>query len=154
MIKVNKFRHIAIIVNDFDKMIDFYSKILGFEVLRIFEIETEDFRKGVGISDAKAKVAHLSIPGNGVEIEMFEYSQKRERMEDLSIANAPGFRHMAFFVDNLEEAYESLKENGIEFYSEPILVKEPESVAGFRFVYFKDPEGNIIELNQLPKKQM
>jgi hypothetical protein len=23
-------------------------------------------------------------------------------------------------------------------------------VAGFQFVYFRDPEGNIVELNQLP----
>ena len=151
MIKVNKFRHIAIVVNDFDKMVDFYSKTLGFTVIREFDIASEDFRKGVGISDAKARGAHLSIPGNGVEIEMFEYNQKADRIKELSVANYPGFRHIAFFVENLEDTYKCLKETGIEFFSEPITVKEPQSVAGFRFIYFKDPEGNIIELNQLPE---
>ncbi|OEH86267.1 hypothetical protein BHU72_11330 [Desulfuribacillus stibiiarsenatis] len=148
--KVSKFRHVAIVVKDYKKMIDFYSKILGFEIIREIEVSNEEFRKGIGLPNAVAKGAHLAIPGNNVEIEMFQFEKKMDRCDELSIANYPGFRHIALIVENLGEAYASLKSKGIEFVSEPICMKEPPSVAGFRFVYFKDPEGNIIELNQLP----
>ena len=53
-------------------------------------------------------------------------------------------------MDDLKESWRELKEKGISFLSEPIAVKEPKEVAGFQFVYFLDPEGNIIELNELP----
>jgi catechol 2,3-dioxygenase-like lactoylglutathione lyase family enzyme len=72
--------------------------------------------------------------------------------EKASIANMIGYRHIAFIVDDLDKSFEILKGNGVEFFSEPITVSEPESVKGFRFVYFRDPEGNIIELNKLPEK--
>jgi hypothetical protein len=54
-------------------------------------------------------------------------------------------------VSNLQDAYSELKTKGIAFISEPITVKEPKEVAGFQFVYFRDPEGNIVELNQIPE---
>ncbi|WP_139176444.1 VOC family protein [Natronincola peptidivorans] len=149
--KVKKFRHIGLVVKDYSKMMKFYSEVLGFEIIREFEIENEDFRKGVGISNAKAKGAHLIVPGNNVEIEISEYEQKIERCSELSLSNYPGYRHIAFIVENLEEAYNDLRKLGIEFISEPICVKEPKNVAGFQFVYFRDPEGNIIEINQLPE---
>lgn len=59
-------------------------------------------------------------------------------------------RHIALAIEDIDEAYRQLKELGIEFISEPICVTDPPSLAGFKFAYFKDPEGNIIELNQLP----
>ncbi|KAF0133281.1 MAG: hypothetical protein FD145_1361 [Candidatus Saganbacteria bacterium] len=151
MLNIKKFRHIAIVVNYYQKMVDFYSKILGFKIIREFEIGSKDFRKGVGIPEATARVAHLSVPGNAVELEIAEYQEKVERNSKLSIANCPGYRHIALVVENLETAYKDLKKMNIEFFSEPILITNPENVAGFKFVYFKDPEGNIVELNQLPE---
>lgn len=150
MVKIKRFRHIGLVVTSYEKMVNFYVDILGLEIIREFEIESEDFRKGVGIPDAKAIGAHLRVPGSDVEIEIVEYKPNLERMEELSLSNYPGFRHIALFVENLEEVYQHLKQRGIDFVSEPICVKEPKSVAGFRFVYFKDPEGNIIEMNQAP----
>ena len=57
---------------------------------------------------------------------------------------------MALVVENLQETWKELEGKGISFLSEPIRVKEPKEVAGFQFVYFLDPEGNLIELNELP----
>ena len=146
MIKIKKFRHIGLVVNDFEKMLDFYSIILGFKILKNFEISSSDFREGVGINNAKAKVAHLQI-SEDVELEMFEYNETL-RCSNKNKANAEGFRHIALFVENLNESYTYLKSKNIEFISEPITINEPVTVAGFKFVYFRDPEGNIIELNQ------
>ncbi len=152
MINIQRFRHVAIIVEDLDRMVEFYTRVLGLELKRDFEIESEEFRKGIGIKDAKARGAHLMVPDSNVEIELFQFIDNQSVREKTSIANMIGYRHMAFIVDDLDKTVEILKGNGVEFFSEPITVNEPESVRGFRFVYFRDPEGNIIELNKLPEK--
>lgn len=151
MINIKKFRHVAIVTNNYNKLVDFYTTVLGLKFIREFAIESEDFRNGIGIPNAKAKGTHLHTPDGSFEFEIFEFSHpKTENNDSVSIANKIGYRHIAFIVDNLEDAVYKLKKLNIEFFSEPITVKEPENVAGFRFVYFKDPDGNIIELNQLP----
>jgi glyoxylase I family protein len=65
--------------------------------------------------------------------------------------NVSGYRHIAFVVSDLDAGYQKLHDAGnIEILSEPVTMTTPRSIAGFRFVYFRDPEGNIIELNELP----
>jgi len=154
MIKINHFRHIGIIVKDLNKMIDFYTTVLGFNVKRAIEIQSEDFRKGIAIPNAKAKGAHLTHPNLSMEIEFFEFYENQNINPAPDIPNMPGLRHIAFIVEDLEGCYNALKNNNIEFFSEPITIKEPADVAGFQFIYFKDPEGNIIELNKLPEGEL
>ena len=45
--------------------------------------------------------------------------------------------------DNLTEDYKRLKELGVEFLGEPQFVED----WGMTCVYFRDPEGNLFELN-------
>ena len=54
MISISEFRHVAIAVKDISRMIDFYTGLLGFDIKRKFEIESDDFRKGITILNAKA----------------------------------------------------------------------------------------------------
>jgi glyoxylase I family protein len=92
----------------------------------------------------------LQLPNTDVEIEMFEITPQRPASKEISYTNAPGIRHLCFVVEDMQAAYESLTRQGIEFVERPITVKEPKEVAGVSFAYFKDPEGNLIELNQFP----
>ena len=149
MLKIKKFRHVAIVVRDLDRMVNFYTQTLGFLVKRRFAIGNEDFRKGIGLPDAEAIVAHLMVPNSDVEIELLQFRETKN-LSSPSPANTQGYRHFALVVDDLTESWKDLKEKGISFLSEPIAVEEPKEVAGFQFVYFLDPEGNIIELNELP----
>jgi glyoxylase I family protein len=54
-----------------------------------------------------------------------------------------GFRHLAFEVPKLEPMIESLRADGIQPDS---IIELPQIAEGFRIVFFRDPEGNIIEL--------
>ena len=130
-------------------MVNFYGQTLGFLVKRRFAIGNEDFRKGIGLSEAEAIVTHLMIPNSDVEIELLQFKETKTLLSS-SAANTQGYRHFALVVDDLKESWRELNEKGISFLSEPITVIEPKEVAGFRFVYFLDPEGNMIELNELP----
>lgn len=149
---IQRFRHIALVADDLDKMTCFYTQALGFEVKRRFEIKSGDFQKGVGVVGAAAKGAHLAIPNSDVEMELFQFIAPLSATKNSPLpANHPGYRHIALVVGNLQDAYSKLKAKGIPFLSEPITIKEPKEVAGFQFVYFRDPEGNIVELNQSPE---
>jgi len=53
-----------------------------------------------------------------------------------------GMRHLAFGVDKLEPIIEGLKEDGI--ITDPII--SIDSVPGLRICFFRDPEGNILEM--------
>lgn len=148
---IQRFRHVALVAEDMPTLIDFYTQVLGFEVKRRYEVKTADFQRGVGVPGAEAMGVHLSLPNSPVELELFQFIAPRLPPAGAPLpANQPGYRHMALVVDNIQAAYAELKAKGITFLSEPITFKEPKEVAGFQFVYFRDPEGNIIELNQLP----
>ncbi|MFH1783463.1 MAG: VOC family protein [bacterium] len=150
MIKLEKLRHIAIIVADTKKMTDFYTNILGLKLVNQVDIDAPFLAKGVGVPGAKAKMSHLAVENSDAMIEMFEFTDKLGPDKNISCSNAQGYRHMAFELTNIDEVYTDLKEEGVEFVSE-VMCLEGGPNAGFKFVYFKDPEGNLIELTQLPK---
>src|SRR5258705_7618252 len=142
MMHIKRFRHVAIVAHDLPKLVDFYTQILGFEVKRRYEIKSPDFQNGVGVRGAEAMSVHLTIPNSTVELEMFQFTAPLlDSAAPPLPANQPGYRHMALVVDNLQEAYLELKAKGIPFLSEPVTYTEPKQVAGFKFVYFLDPEG-------------
>ncbi len=45
--------------------------------------------------------------------------------------------------DDLEKDYKRLKEAGVQFLGEPQTIED----WGMRCTYFRDPEGNLFELN-------
>jgi catechol 2,3-dioxygenase-like lactoylglutathione lyase family enzyme len=148
---IKRFRHAAIVAKDLSKLVDFYTQILGFEVKRRYAASSVDFQNGIGVPGAEAQVVHLTIPNSTVELEMFQFTAPvLDSAAPPLPANQPGIRHMALVVENIHEAYLELKAKGITFLSEPVIYTQPKEVAGFMFVYFLDPESNIVEFNQLP----
>jgi glyoxylase I family protein len=141
---------VAVVVDDLEKMIEFYTLLLDFKVNKRYVISGEAFQKGIGIANAKAKGAHLGIPSSEVELELLQFSGKAQGKKAFLLPDVKGFRHIAFAVNDLEECYNQLKTKGANFISKPVTIKSPKELAGIQFVYLKDPEGNIIELSRLP----
>ncbi len=60
----------------------------------------------------------------------------------------PGIRHLAILVDDFDQDFAKLKEQGVHFLGEPF------SNQGNRLVFFSDGDGNIVHLihreNPLP----
>ncbi|MCP4482741.1 MAG: VOC family protein [bacterium] len=151
MINCKRLRHMAIVVDDIENIIDFYTKILGFKLRDRYKVESEDIRKGMGLPEAKAKGAHLIIPNSDVELELFEFGNNISKKPEEYLASHLGYRHMSILVENLKEIYDELQRKGVSFISAPVLVRDPACFKGFKFIYMKDPEGNIIELTELPE---
>lgn len=139
--------HLNLTVRDLDEMLDFYRNVLGFEIMVESEIADEAFCQGVGLPDASVKMAYLQLPGADFRIEMFQYNHLMPKQRQLDLPNEQGYRHIAFQVNDLEQAYKELMNQGVPFISPPVLVNQPAyGTVGVNFCYLRDPEGNLIEL--------
>jgi glyoxylase I family protein len=123
---IRSIHHIAILTDDYEKSKRFYTEVLGFEVIR------ETYR-----AERRSYKLDLAI-GGLYQIELFSFPDFRERD---SYPEAKGLRHLAFAVDNVDEAAEALRAKGVEV--EPVRI---DGLTQKRFVFFTDPNGQPLEL--------
>ena len=126
MLKLNQIHHIAIICADYEKSKHFYTDVLGLKIVR------EVYRK-----ERLSYKLDLEV-GTQYQIELFSFPNPPARQ---SQPEACGMRHLAFEVDDIEQAINHLKLKGISV--EPIRIDE---YAGKWFTFFADPDGLPIEL--------
>lgn len=127
MLCLQKIHHVAIIVSDYEKSREFYVEKLGFEIIR------ENYRPENG--DYK-----LDLRLGGCELELFG---RQEAPARLSYPEACGLRHLAFHVDDIEEAVSELNKRGI--VTEDIRT---DSFTDKRMTFFSDPDGLPLELHE------
>ncbi|MEJ2622053.1 MAG: VOC family protein, partial [Candidatus Thiodiazotropha sp.] len=60
-------------------------------------------------------------------------------------ANHIGFTHIAFEVDDVDQTLKLAMKHGGEMLGR-VTEKQVDGVGQLKFVYFRDPEGNIIEI--------
>lgn len=120
-----KLHHIAIICSDYEVSKNFYTEILGLNIIR------EVYR-----SDRESYKLDLAI-GNDYIIELFSFPNPPKRP---SFPEACGLRHLAFSVENVAEKREELLQKGI--LCEAIRVDEYTQKA---FFFTQDPDGLPLE---------
>lgn len=125
MLKLNKIHHIAIICSDYEKSKQFYTEILGLEILQeVFREERQSFK------------LDLTLNGKYV-VELFSFPNPPKRV---SRPEASGLRHLAFEIDDIENARTYLIQNNIE--AETVRTDE---YTGKRFFFISDPDDLPIE---------
>jgi len=143
-----KYVHTNIIARDWKRLSEFYQK-----VFQCIPVPPERDLSGpwitalTGVDNAHIKGEHLLLPGygeNGPTLEIFSYN---EAINNEKHINTLGFAHIAFSVDNVAAALELVKENGGTSVGELVIQKYANGKTG-TFVYCKDIEGNIIELQK------
>lgn len=126
MLKLQAVHHIAIICSDYPKSKQFYTEILGFNIDREVLREARNSYK-----------LDLSLNGQYM-IELFSFPSPPARV---SRPEACGLRHIAFKVENVENAIAELNAKGI--FPEPVRIDE---FTGKKFTFFADPDDLPIEL--------
>lgn len=127
--KFSHIHHIAIICSDYNRSKDFYTRILGFPVIKeTFRAKRQSYKLDLKIDDCS-------------QIELFSFPEAPKRP---SYPEAQGLRHLAFTVENIEKAVEYL--NSFDLETEPIRTDE---TTGKRFTFFFDPDGLPLELYEI-----
>jgi len=144
--------HICINVSDLERSLKFYTEILGLKVTLRADIDDAEISRAIAIPGAKIAAAFLEVPGTPTLIEMFEYVSGAGRsLPEDRMSSDIGVQHVAFQVDDIDEAYQRLKSKGVSFLTEPITVPQDEpNFAGGRICFFSDPDGTTLELLQRP----
>ena len=102
--------------------------------------------KGTGIPHASLRGVHLRFPGYGPDgptLEIFQYSELAGEGE--KAVNRPGFGHIAFSVDDVEQARDEVLSHGCSAVGKVVSLS-PAPGKTVTWCYVRDPEGNIIEL--------
>ena len=126
-LRVKKLLHTRMRVSDMDQTINFYTGVLGLEVLE---------RK---TSPRGSHLAFLKVPNSEELIELcsFPPSGPVKVQEDLV--------HLAFEVENLDRTIETLTTKGIKITDGPTRTS-----SGSRFIFIDAPDGYEVELIERP----
>ncbi len=130
---VTKVDHIGIAVKNLEEALKFYEDVLGIECLSTEVVEEQ-----------KVKVAFLPI--GDTEVELLESTEEGGPIDKFIEKRGEGIQHIAYKVDNIEEALEEMKEKGIRLIDE-----KPRYGAGgakIAFLHPKSTHGVLIELCQ------
>lgn len=120
------FSHFGFFVRDLDRMVDFYTRVLGFTVSDRGELDTPRGKTLLAFLTRDPREHHQIVLATGRpgDLPFNSINQISFRMQDF-----PGLREM----------YRAIQD-------EPVSEISPVSHGNALSVYFKDPEGNRIEL--------
>ena len=112
--------HTSLHVEDVKRAYLFYNEVLGLDVVRI-----------IG-SEESPRIVFLQ----GIEL-----SKKR-----LDEESAGCFSHLGLEVENIEEVVKELERKGVVFETEIRDIKFEEERKAVKITFFRDPDGNRVEL--------
>ena len=130
-------------VHDLDRMMKFYKDAFGFELVG------EEF----GWRDSEFIDRIVDVPGSAARgamlragtcyMELFQYSAPAPTVTSPLHPYDKGYTHFCVDVTDIEQEFERLKTLGMTF-GQPA----PIDVGHVKSIYGRDPEGNLIEIQQ------
>ncbi|MEL7500374.1 MAG: VOC family protein [Planctomycetota bacterium] len=142
-----KYAHTNIVCRDWKRLSEFYMNTFRCEVVPPVRRQSGDWlASGTGVKNASLKGVHLLLPGHGKDgptLEIYQYDDLVDQAE--TVPNMRGLGHLAFEVDNVQATLAELLQNGGTRFGN-VTTRHLESIGELTFVYCRDPEGNLIEL--------
>ena len=126
--RLRRVHHIAIIGTDYERSKDFYTRVLGFELIdEVYRAERDSW------------MGNLALNGSYI-LELFSFPTPAVRP---TWPEATGLRHLAFEVDDVVATLAELDTEGIRH--EELRV---DPYTGKQMAFFFDPDGLPLELYQ------
>jgi muconolactone delta-isomerase len=143
--------HFSFTVSDLDRSIQWYTQVLGLELVHTQRQDNTYTRQLVGVPDAVLQVAQFRLPMapppySTHMLELVQYLQPPGNDLELTI-NSVGAAHLALMVDDIQERYVRMSALGVDFVNPPVEITEGANVGGFA-CYFHDPDRITLELLQ------
>ena len=116
----HKIHKIAIISDDIEGAVEFYTKKLGLTVMERFANEDDE--------------DYVFLDAGGILLEL---------MPQKTMGRAPGFHHISFDVDSVEDSAQDLKNKGVSITKEPFDVG---GGTGITLSFFEGPNQLNLQL--------
>ena len=144
-----KYVHTNLIARDWKRLVRFYKDVFGCEPKGPERDMSGTWLHDVtSLRNAHLTGIHLRLPGygdDGPTLEIFSYDELVQR--GAPVANQCGFAHVAFAVDDVDQALQAVIAAGGGAVGR-VATTEVDGVGLLRVVYARDPEGNIVELQK------
>lgn len=127
-ILIDRIDHLVLTVFDLERTIDFYARVLGMEPVSFAE-----GRRGLAFGRQKLNL-----------------HQAGREFEPKALKPGPGAIDLCFISETpLAQVMEELKRHGVAIIAGP--VPKTGALGPMMSVYFRDPDGNLIEVSNYPK---
>lgn len=132
------------VVEDLDKSVEFYTKIIGMTKTSEFSVDAEK-SKELGLTNNKkidVVVLKLEDSPNSNEWKLMSFGTKAGHKKPNYIHDDTGMQYITILVNHLNPFIERIKKNKVK-----ILSGVPSSLGDGRlFILVQDPDGTFIEL--------
>jgi catechol 2,3-dioxygenase-like lactoylglutathione lyase family enzyme len=137
--------HVGITVKDLEASIRFYHDVLGLQFSNEPSpwFDGEELAAAVGVPGAALRQVSLLL--GDTTLELLEYKSPPSETTMPLKSNNRGASHVGFLVDDIAAKKAELEAKGVEFYG-PVNFVDEGVLAGWRWVYFGDPDGYPLEL--------
>ncbi len=135
--------HVAVHVRDLDRMLKFYAEAFGFEIVGE-EFSWRDEPTLDRILDVPGTAARGAMLRAGTcYLEMFQFSAPAPVSSRPLRPSDIGYTHFCVDVTDIERECERLQALGMTFGD-----RSPVDMGHVKSIYGRDPEGNVIEIQQ------
>ena len=123
----------AIIVNDIESSITWFSNNFGFKVLNKIESEEKGFKQA-NLKCGNILIELIELKSSLSPGSLLENYPKKTKID--------GFFKFGFLVSEFEKWVEYLKQSKVEFYGDVVT----DNLSGKKILLIKDPDGNRIQI--------
>lgn len=135
-----KLDHIGIAVRNLEESISFYENVLGGKLIDRYRSESIGVESEIATIDINGDRTELLSPTNNTTSPIARFLKQKGK----------GVHHIAYHVNDLDEALDELKRKGIRTLEETLRINKH----GRRLIYLNpaDTNGSIIEFCDYPNK--
>lgn len=138
---IKRMDHVGVVVEDLEAATEFFVE-LGLELVGEGPVEGRWVDRVVGLDGVRAEIAMLQTPDGHGRVELAKFHAPPAQGGDgPAPANAPGIRHLAFAVEDVDAVAGGLRARGAELVGELERYEDR-----YRLCYVRGPEGIIVEL--------
>lgn len=148
---VSAVESVGITVDDMDRAVEWYSRVLTFEKVSETEIAGDAYEHLYGVFGLRLRTVRMRLGDESIELMQFIAPRGRPDPAE-SRSNDRWFQHVAIIVSDMARAYARLREYKVEHASSgpQRLPDWNPNAGGIEAFYFRDPDGNPLEILRFP----
>lgn len=132
--------HTGLIVSDIDALVPFLCDVFGMEVKADLGLQTgPEAEQIMGLPGVHVKIVMLEMGGHTLEL-LEIVKPARQPISKETPYGEVGHCHLAFEVDDIDAAYDRVRERGVE------IVVPPQEIPELKFFYLRAPDHQWFEV--------